>query len=184
MSNIFRKSYTLPLPLGAELVTVKGEPSARFKRKGKTITAPLTASGDRVRVLSPFYYGTVDGKPVRLFKDAVASQQRLAELVRKCERKESGLADPFEEHRRRPLAEHLDDYKRFLEAQGNSGKHVAQTTANIKAILGDMTSEKVAEYLHGLRRDPNRPVLSEKPNSHLRNLRLLLAAPDRQSLLV
>src|SRR4029077_8611048 len=82
MSNIFRKSYTLPIQAGAELVTVKGVPSARFKRKGKTITAPLTEKGDRVRVLSPSFYGTVAGKPIRLFTDAVASQQRLAELLR------------------------------------------------------------------------------------------------------
>src|ERR1041385_3607358 len=91
MSNIFRKSYTLPIPVGAQMVTVKGVPSARFKRKGKTIAAPLTASGDRVRVESPFYYGTVDGKPVRLFTDAVASQQRLAELLRKSEFESVGI---------------------------------------------------------------------------------------------
>ena len=66
MSNIFRKSYTIAIPTDAAFVTVKGVPSARFKRKGKTITAPLTSAGDRVRVESPFYYGTVDGKPVRL----------------------------------------------------------------------------------------------------------------------
>ena len=165
--SIFRKSYTLPIPAGAELVTVKGVPSARFKRKGKTITTPLTVAGDRVRVLSPFYYGTVNGKPVRLFKDAVASQQRLAELIRKNERQESGVADPFEEHRKRDLCEHLDDYRRFLEAEGNSVKYVAQATSNITAILvgcgfrriGEMTAEKVAEFLHGLRRDPPRVVL-------------------------
>jgi hypothetical protein len=167
MSNIFKKSYTLPIPAGAERVTVKGVPSARFKRKGKTITAPLTSAGDRVRVQSPFYYGTVDGKPVRLFTDAVASQQRLAELVRKSERKESGLADPFEEHRKRPLGEHLDDYRRFLEAEGNCAEYVAQTMARIRSIIAgcqfqriaDLASEKVAEYLHGLRRDPPRPIL-------------------------
>lgn len=167
MSNIFRKSYTLPIPVGAELVTVKGVPSARFKHKGKTLTAPLTKRGDRVRVQSPSYYGTVDGKPIKLFTDAVASQQRLAELIRKSERKESGVADPFEEHRRRPICEHLDDYRRSLDSLNNCAEHIAQTTARITAIIcgckferiADLDSEKVAEFLHDLRRNPPRPVL-------------------------
>ena len=57
--NLFRKSYTLPIPEGAELLTVKGVPSARFKRKGKTTTAPLTEAADRIRVESPFWYGRI-----------------------------------------------------------------------------------------------------------------------------
>src|SRR5437016_2769484 len=167
MSNIFRKSYTLPIPVGAELVTIKGVPSARFKRKSKTITAPLTEKGDRARIQSPYHYGWVDGKEVRLFTDAVASQQRLAELLHKVERKESGLADPFEESRLRPLTDHLHDYRRFLEAEGNCAEYVAQATARIGAIIDacgfkrttDLSSEKVAEFLHGLRKNPPRPVL-------------------------
>jgi integrase len=166
--SIFKKSYTEPLPADAIFATIKGVPSARFKRKGRMVTAPLTTAGDRVRLESPSYYGTVDGKPVKLFRDAVASQQRLAELVRKSERKESGLADPFEEHRKRPLNDHLNDYSRFMAAEGNCAEHVAKTTAQIKAIMAgcgfrlinDLASEKVAEFLHGLRRDPPRPVLS------------------------
>src|SRR4051794_15538776 len=109
-TNLFRKSYTLPLPQGAELLTAKGVPSARFKRGKKTITAPLTKDGKRVRVQSPFWYGRINGKPVRLFRDEVASQQRFAELMRKAERNQTDLADPFEEHRRRPLATHIAEW--------------------------------------------------------------------------
>ena len=168
MSHLVRKSYTKPIPAGAEIITIDGVPSARFKgRSGKKTTAPLTEDGRRIRVLSPNYYGRVDGELVKLFTDAVASQQRLAELLKKSERKESGMADPFEQHRQRSLAEHMDDFRRFLEAEGNCAEHVAKTTAQIKAILdgcafrriADLTSEKVAEFLHGLRRDPPRPVL-------------------------
>ena len=160
MSNIFRKSYTLPIPTGAELTTIKGVPSARFKRRGKTITAPLTVAGDRVRVQSPFYYGTVDGKPVRLFKDAVASQQRLAELVRKSERKESGLADPFEEHRLRPLAEHLADWRKSL-SRGAGESHVSHCISSVRRILEtcefrtmqDLSASRVEEFLSELQKD-------------------------------
>jgi integrase len=136
MSNIFRKSYTLPIPTSADLVTVKGVPSAWFKRKGKTITAPLTEKRDRVRIFSPFYYGTVDGKPVRLFTDAVASQQRLAELVRKSERKESGVADPLEEHLRRPICEHLDDWKQSLSRSAGQS-HVRKSVQHVTRIIAE-----------------------------------------------
>ena len=107
MSNIFRNWYTLPIPSDAEMLDVKGVPSARFKKKGKIKTVPLTDDGKRCAVESPSWYGWVEGKAVKLFTDAVASQQRLAELLRKSELRESGIIDPFELHRKRPLAEHL-----------------------------------------------------------------------------
>jgi len=179
MSNIFRKSYTTPLPVGAELVAVKGVPSARFKRKGKAITAPLTKDGTRVRVFSPFYYGTVDGKPVRLFTDAVASQQRLAELLRKAERKESGVADPFEEHRRRPLVDHVDEWEAAMRndiirkgqtvqsaggavSRGVRGeKHIRYSVGCVRriieaskfSIMADISASRVQGYLADLRKD-------------------------------
>ena len=104
----------------ARSLTVKGVKSARFKRGGKTITAPLTAAGDRVRVQSPNWYGRINGKEIKLFRDAVASQQRLAELLRKSEFESVGIVDHFTEHRTRPLLEHLDDFKDFLKSLGNT----------------------------------------------------------------
>ncbi len=51
MSNIFRKSYTMrsqSMPCGDG----EGVRSARYKNRGKTVTSPLTAAGDRIRVSS------------------------------------------------------------------------------------------------------------------------------------
>ena len=104
-----------------------------------------------MRVHSPFYYGTVDGKAVRLFKDAVASQQRLAELVRKSERKESGLTDQFEIHRKRPLLDHLNDWAAMMRndvmRKGQSAlngvrargeKHIQYSVACVRRISRDV----------------------------------------------
>ena len=82
MPNIFRRSYTLPIPADAELIDIKGVPSARVRHKGKTRTAPLTEDGRRMSIQSPSWYGWMNGKAVKLFNDAVASQQRLADLLR------------------------------------------------------------------------------------------------------
>jgi hypothetical protein len=50
----------------------------------------------------------------------VAAQQLLAALVKKAELGRAGILDPFEEHRKRPLAEHLaEQLRRGLEARGN-----------------------------------------------------------------
>lgn len=159
MPNIFRRSYTLPIPPDAELVTIKDVPSARFKKKGKTKTAPLTEDGQRISIQSPYWYGWVDGKAVKLFTDSVASLQRLAELVTKSERSESGVLDPFEEHRRRPLVEHVEDWGANLRNRGKGEKHVKATTACVKRIIdachfersSDISASKLEQFLADLR---------------------------------
>lgn len=144
-----------------DLLTVDDEATAGWR---KLAGSDQRCSDEAIKHLIRLRFGEKVASPDPSDTEAM---QRLAELIRRSERKESGLADPFEESRKRPLGEHLDDYRRFLGAEGNTVKYVAQTTANIQAILdgcgfqriGDVTSEKVAEFLHGLRRDPVRPVL-------------------------
>jgi integrase len=149
------------MPPGAELIDVKGIRSARFKRKGKTKTAPLTEDGKRIRVESPFWYGWVQGKAVKLFTDAVASQSRLAELLRKAERQETGIADPFEEHRKRPLVDHLSEWASNLRNRGKGASHIRATTGCVRRIIeackfertADFSASKIEQYLADLRTD-------------------------------
>src|SRR4051794_11226146 len=51
---------------------------------------------------------------VPLSANKTAAQQLLNDLVRRAELGKAGLGDPFEEHRRRPLTEHLADWERAL----------------------------------------------------------------------
>lgn len=72
-------------------------------------------------------------REVALFKDKTASRQRLAELERKAEQSESGLLDPFEESRKKPLVDHVTAFRQHLESKGNSEQHVALTVARCEA---------------------------------------------------
>jgi integrase len=145
----------------------KNTPGARFVKQRRV--KPGTPGAKKVKKKSAKWYGRVPGstKPLPLSKNKVAAQQILAGLVKKAELRKAGISDPFEGHRTRALAEHLDDYRRYLEAEGRCMEHVAKACARIRAILDgcgflfipDITPEKVAEFLHGLRRDPARPAL-------------------------
>ena len=56
-------------------------------------------------------------------KDKRVAQMRALQMVEREERKAVGLADPFEEHRERPLAEHVTDFEVHLAARGVSKAH-------------------------------------------------------------
>jgi len=97
---------------------------------------------------------------VPLATDKAAAQAKLNEIVRRVERKEAGLHDPYEEHEARPLAEHLEDYRTFLRSKGSTEKHVGQTIRRIEALcdgcgfrrLSDIVAPKVAAWLAERRR--------------------------------
>src|SRR5947209_3999988 len=109
MARLFRQPYTKPIPPGAEFITLKGKPHARFVGEdGRAVTAPLTRKGDRIRLLSAKWYveyrdasGVVQRKPG--YTDRKATEQLAAKLERHAARQAEGLLDPFEEHRKRPL---------------------------------------------------------------------------------
>src|SRR5262245_54009672 len=117
MPRVFRQQYTRPIPRDAEPLTHKGKPAVRSNGgNGKTVVAFLTKKGDRCRVASPTWYGWVDGATVPLCTNKAAAEMMLAELVKKAELGRRGIGDPFHDHRLRPLAEHLEEYRRELEA--------------------------------------------------------------------
>src|SRR5262249_23204920 len=92
---------------------------------------------------------------VPLAVDKGAAQAMLNELVKKAERRTAGLEDQFEEHRRTPLADHLADFRQFLEGRGNTEKHARQTCKRVQSImvgckfvrLGDVSPSAVVEWL-------------------------------------
>src|SRR6266849_985087 len=138
---------------------------------GKRVTKD-TPGAVKVSRKSEIWYGKYKAadrrfRKVTLCTDKTASKQMLAKLVVDAKMARLDMTDPFEEHRNRPLAEHLNDYGRYLEAEDNCHEYVAKTCARIRAVLdgcqfvfiADVAAEKVAEFLHGLRRDPPRPAL-------------------------
>ena len=99
-------------------------------------------------------------KRVPCYEDKVASQAKLKELLTDAERTDSGVRDRFGEHRKRSLAEHLEDFRRYLAAKGNTEIHVAHTYMRAKAVIdgckfrytGDLSHSRVTEFLAELRK--------------------------------
>jgi hypothetical protein len=161
MPRVFRKTYTLPIPEDAQHITHKGKPAVRFKDKdGKAVIAFLTKNGDRCRCSSPKWYGWVNGAAVPLCTNKSAAELMLAELMRKAERAEAGLGDPFEKHRKRPLDEHLADFRRELEARGNAPRYVQLVFSRLTFLMGgcgfvftpDLSASRAMDWLAELRR--------------------------------
>src|SRR5262245_7098838 len=105
--QVYKRTYTAPVPQGAERVTADGVPAVRFKRKGHRVVAKLTPEGDRCRVESPSWYGWVNGKHTKLCANRAAAEAMLRKLLDREAMAEAGLADPYEEHQARPLSDHL-----------------------------------------------------------------------------
>jgi hypothetical protein len=72
-------------------------------------------------------YYTPDGRrhKAKGFRDKKATETRAAELERRGIRLDAGIVDPSDVHAKTPLANHLDEYVRFLTAKGNTPKHIA-----------------------------------------------------------
>jgi hypothetical protein len=64
-------------------------------------------------------------------------------LVRKSEFESVGIVDHFVEHRKRRLAEHLDDFKAYLTSKGNTPAHAAKTTRRVRAIIDGCALERI-----------------------------------------
>src|SRR5262245_59083709 len=120
MGTVFKKQTTRPLTPGAEIFTRKGERFARWKRRGKTRTAPLTSGNDgsdRILTESPYYVAKYrDGAGVVQTvatgcRDEQAARQVLADLERRAELVRSGVISAAEaavsDHQATPLAEHV-----------------------------------------------------------------------------
>jgi integrase len=137
----------------------KDSPGARFVKVRKVNAG--TPGAKKVKKKSSKWYGRVPGssKALPLSTNKVAAQQILAELVRKAELGRAGISDPFEVHRKLPLANHLADWESSLRAGGATGKHVNQTVASARRIIEgcrfifmtDLSASRVQQYLAELR---------------------------------
>ncbi len=99
------------------------------------------------------------GEPVSLCTNKTAAEKMLGDLIRKAELADRGIADPFEAHHKRPLAEHLADWAAALSADGSTNKYVKLTVACARRIIdgcgfvfmADLSSSRVQHYVARLR---------------------------------
>ena len=113
------------------------------------------------------WYGTVDAKQVPLCSDKAKSQQMLRKLLTDAALKSVGIHDPYVEHRKKPLADHLADFATSLSAKGNTQAYVKLVLGCLRAVvencgwqtLTDLSASQAEEYLAQLRGDSSIPDL-------------------------
>lgn len=147
---VFKPTYTAPIPEGAKIIKKAGQRFARFKRKGKSINAPLTDGGRKCRMETESWhvrYKDASGKWQRQkgYTDRRASEQLLAKIENRIARELRGDIDAFEQHRNRPLLDHLEDFRVSLLAKGDSEKHVKMVVFRIKKILEHCGFKRIPE---------------------------------------
>lgn len=130
----------------------------QWRLEGRRVPAK-TPGASAVKVTPARYYGRVNGKQVPLSPDKEASRRMLRGLRARADLADAGLTDPYEQHKARPLADHLDDYHRAMLAAGNVPEHADLVLVRVRSILegcrfkriADFSPSHVVEYLASLR---------------------------------
>ncbi len=99
--------------------------------KKPVVTTDL-ASGRKSKTKSKKWWGQYKDangtlKRVPLAVDKSAAQAMLTNLVQRVERQKAGLVDPTEDQRKRPLAQHVQDFQRYLQNKGVSPLSTVKT---------------------------------------------------------
>lgn len=158
MASTYRRTRSYPIPKGAEIVTDrKGQRFAKWvdRKTRRTRKAPLNADGDKVMVESGNYliaYFDADGqrRQVNSGTPDLATAERIAgQLQNKAALRQSGIIDPtqerFSNEARRPLVDHIEDYRRYLASKDNTPKHVESTVRYIEIICQRMNAKQVSD---------------------------------------
>ena len=148
MARIYKPTYTL-----------KGPDGERITRKSQRWYIDYRDSDKRRR--------RVPG-----LKDKRATEQRAAELERASERGETGLGR-FEEHRKRPLAEHAQEWYQLLLNGGATKAYADLSKKRVETVLKETTAitwpevsaNRVSAYL-AVRRAKD--LSAESSNHYLR----------------
>jgi len=111
MARVFRQQYTQRTPDGGRATRESAKWHVEYR----------DAQGIRRRV--PGY------------TDKAATQQLASELERSAAREQSRLVDRFAVHRKRPLAEHLTDWRASLLAKSVTEKHAELTVRRASGRL-------------------------------------------------
>lgn len=154
MGTVFRKAWTSPLPPGADVVSVRGCPTARWRlRNGTLRTAEvLTDARGRVRIrgrtatfVAKFRNGAgVIVEPPNGCKDETAAKAVLANLERRAELMRAGVITQEEDeagrHGTQPLVDHHDQLDAWTEhprTKGSTKHWWTQANRRVKEICDE-----------------------------------------------
>jgi integrase len=159
MGTVYRKTFTKPLPAGAEIIVRKGERLARWKdAKGKARMAPIAGDQatepNRISVTAGTYtakYRNGNGLVVEVStgcRDQDAARRVLAELERRAELVKAGVVTAAESavghHQGTALADHFNAYIDHLKAKGVHSTRIKNAGGRLNRIAADCTATKLA----------------------------------------
>ncbi len=150
MGSVFRKTYTKPLPGGAEISERGGERVARWRKGRKLLTAPVTTGADgsaRVVLESPYYIAKYrDGSGVvrevsTHCRDEQAARRVLADLERKAELIRSGVItheeDAAARHHSTPIEKHFAAFEVRQQARNVAPKYHHNVMQALRRVAAD-----------------------------------------------
>lgn len=148
--SVFKPTYTQTIPKTAKIVTKESLQFARFKRRGRTIEAPLTDDGQKIRVETEEWYvryKDANGKWQRRkgYTDKAATEKLAVEIQQRVDRRQSGVADPFEDHHRRPIMEHVKDFAESLSSKDISVAHRREVVSRVRRVIGECRFERIQD---------------------------------------
>ncbi len=147
MASIFKQKYTVP-----------GKSGKRIRKQSACWYIDYKATG-----------GT--RKRVKAFKDKQATAQLAAKLEKEAELADAGIVDKYKEHRKRPLREHLEDFRASLQAKGNTKEYCNLTYHRVERVCSgckfifwdDISASDVQLYIADLR---ERGDVSQKTSNY------------------
>jgi integrase len=164
MATIYRKSYKVPIPPGAEVVNRKSGPAARWTdTRGRTRTEPLSEDGTRIIIERPEWfidYTGPDGRrhTVKGFRDKVATEAEARRLERNSERAAVGL--PVADHAAKARVHYtaaLETWIADLRRLGSDDEYVK----NMQRLVGKLARECGWTTLAAIRGDQVSSWMSE-----------------------
>ncbi len=167
MGTIYRKTVTRPLPAGAKIITRQGKRLAQWtSRNGKTKTAELNESGDRIRCETGTYlakYRDGDGVVCEVStgcRDKQAALAVLNDLLATAERVKSKVittaeAKIGEKHADTLLTKHIDAYEEYLKTRKVDANWIKTTKTYMEATINgcgwrylrDMSADALSRWL-------------------------------------
>ncbi|GAB6186684.1 tyrosine-type recombinase/integrase [Thermopirellula anaerolimosa] len=163
MAFIFKKTLIRWTYQGERITAAKAK---RLAGRGKPV--------EKVKELSRKWYIRLRLPNGRVrefagFTDKRATLSYAAELERDAERLASGLTRPSDKLLRDAVGDHLDEFRRDLEAKGRSRDHVSRTLSRIRKVfslanieaLGDIRPQAILDAVLSLE------VGTETRNHHL-----------------
>ena len=159
MGTVFKKTFTKPLPAGAEIFERKGERFARWvDSKGKKRIALLTKGNngaDRIVIEAGTYTAKYrDGSGVVCetatgCRDADAARAVLGDLERRSELIKAGVMttaeDSIADNQLTPLAVHIADFITYLRGRETSSIRVAGMEAQFRRVNADCEFKLLAD---------------------------------------